>query len=186
MKTRWLRTLFIALFTLLNLTVYSQKTITWKKGMLKWKYFQEIDDDEGLFKANLSYVAREVIDTLGNKIRIDFTLIMDQGLSWVKEGHRTDNLRKHEQTHFDIAELELRKIKQLMYNNPNLISSYDSLIKVAEIFEDVVQKSFDRQTLYGSDRKKNREWLRKIRRELRKHRKFSGALIVSRKENDED
>lgn len=137
-----------------------------------------VDDDDAIYKANLSYRAKDITDTVDNQIIIDYQLVVDTLKTWVKKGHLNRNLLNHERTHFNIAELELRKLKQQILQDPTLMLQYDSLLAATRQREDEIQEQFERETAYGTNIDRNREWFRKTKEALRKLRKYKGPTYL--------
>lgn len=158
----------------------AQEQSEWTGGKLKWKHFRKVKDDDEVFKANLSYAANDASDTLDAQIKIDFKLVVNSEHTWVKQGHLTKHLLIHEQAHLYIAELELRKLKQQLRQNPLLLNSYDSLLTATKSQEDFVQRQFDRETAFGTRRELNKTWFVKIKKELKSLRKYRKPVYLQK------
>ena len=90
-------------------------TISWsKEHLLDWSDFQaesnpaSYEDAHSVIKFRYTWTVNS--DRLGNQIRffienIDLTVEFHPLLSWVRSSHATPTLLKHEQGHFDLAEL---------------------------------------------------------------------------------
>ena len=170
-----------ALFTVLFLLpqmAEAQHGSEWIKGKLRWRHFLLVEDDDEIYKANLSYRARDLTDTIDKQIVIDFRIQVDTVKTWVKEGHLNRNLLNHERTHFNIAELELRKLKQLIKEQPLLMLQYDSLLQATRLREDAIQEQFERETAYGTNIDRNRAWHKATNKALRKLKAYKGPVYL--------
>jgi hypothetical protein len=84
---------------------------------------------------------------------------------------KNDWILKHEQGHFDIAEIFARKLKRSVESyrfNRNTFQKdldiiYDEIVKAKEKF----QQMYDDETNYSRDKEKQEEWLKKIESELK-------------------
>jgi|SRR5258706_6508094 len=96
--------------------------------------------------------------------------------SWGKS--RTDFILKHEQGHFDIAEIFARKLNRRMseyqFNKAtyktDLKSIYDGITKEKEAFQDL----YDTETDHSRKKEQQLEWLKKIENMLRELDFFRG------------
>lgn len=95
--------------------------------------------------------------------------------SWVLPDKKREELLKHEQIHFDIAELFGRKLRKDL-KNANINSA--SLRLAEEIFQKVhrdfeaYQKKYDQETNHGLNLLSQREWELSVGMELAKYEDF--------------
>ncbi len=92
--------------------------------------------------------------------------------SWVRADYRDDYTLKHEQLHFDIAhlyaeslEIELNSLDKKEIRKPGMVEAL--LTKHIQLMQEY-QDYYDRDTHGGNYARKQREWERRIRNELRK------------------
>jgi hypothetical protein len=99
-----------------------------------------------------------------------------QTRSWGKS--KTDHVLKHEQGHFDIAEIFARKLNKKMgeytFNKTtyqkDLRSIYEALTHEKEIFQD----QYDRETDHSRKKEEQAEWEKKIGNMLKELEAYSG------------
>ena len=107
-------------------------TISWSEDyFLDWSDFQAelnpaaFEDAHSTIKYHYTWTVNS--DSIGNQIKffienIDLTVEFHPLLSWVRQSQATPELLKHEQGHFDLAELLRSKIIeqiQNMFNEKN-------------------------------------------------------------------
>ena len=80
-------------------------------------------------------------------------------------------LLKHEQGHFNILEIELRKLKNRIVNVKFDKGSYKlrirKLINDFDLGEEITQKLYDKETDLSRNEKKQEEWNKKIAQQLK-------------------
>lgn len=107
--------------------------------------------------------------------------------SWFKKeskslSNKGANLLHHEQGHFDINEIELRKLKKKLLELKGLDFSqfkvkYLNLIKEYEILEFKIQKNYDSETNLSKNKVKQKEWSDKLKKELKDLEIYSSSII---------
>ena len=109
-----------------------------------------------------------------DSIAVKVTCMFDTKKSWKKYKKLNPYLLKHEQTHFDIAELYARKLRQDLkkylltkdnHFNPEWKLQY--ILLRNNHGNRHTQKKYDRQTRHSGRRIKQREWNTKIADELK-------------------
>ncbi len=99
--------------------------------------------------------------------------------SWVKPELKSDNLLRHEQLHFDIAELSARKIRKQM--DELVLKSMDDSKKLQKTFEEgldelaKMQKAYDKETDHGIIEKPQLDWGNRIQSELEKYKSYASS-----------
>lgn len=105
---------------------------------------------------------------------VSSTAFFNSSQSWVKEGQKSDDLLKHEQGHFDIAEIFAREKKKEMDKLVGQVFESEEAVnkKVEEICQkiqkrlDKMNEQYDKQTKHGTDKKKQEQWDKKIKKIL--------------------
>src|SRR3954454_15021145 len=101
-----------AFLILFNLYSYSQENLLcWDESKpLQWDDFSGKAKDTSFFDAESFAEVRfnYKLDQL-HAFHFDVKAIFNKNISWIRQEHRSDALLKHEQIHFDIAELYARK-----------------------------------------------------------------------------
>jgi predicted secreted Zn-dependent protease len=101
--------------------------------------------------------------------------------SWTKE-KKSDYLLEHEQLHFDITELFVRKLRKQLNDLGNNCKRLNSHIEhyYKENYKEFVayQNAYDNETKHSLDTEKQKLWKEKIARELDRLKPF--ASLASR------
>ena len=85
----------------------------------------------------------------------------NKNTSWCRKEYQSETLLKHEQLHFDIAELFARKLK-LAFSNYSYSRNYQN--EILEIFEEkkleyhAMQRRYDEETEHSLNMFKQKEW----------------------------
>jgi hypothetical protein len=154
----------------------SQTLVNDSKDLLEWNEYYQLgwDDFQGQptsesigdagtavnIKAKPYYVKR--------KIMYDVDVYFNRRQSWARA--KSDALLRHEQLHFDIAELYARKIRKrvvtLQENGVSDIKIYNAAIK--EILEESndADRQYDLETLHGALTKKQLFWERRVKEQM--------------------
>lgn len=111
-----------------------------------------------------------------NVTSVSATASFNKTASWVKENKNTTELLKHEQGHFDLAEIHAREKQKDMEKLVGKI--FDSEDDVNEEIHKICKKvqkklddwneMYDKQTDHGKDEKKQQQWEEKIKKMLEK------------------
>lgn len=103
-------------------------------------------------------------------IRYTVRALFVRNKSWARD--RSDQLLKHEQLHFDIAEWYARKIRQVVEQSQargeDDITLINRQISTLLTESDRIDRQYDAETLHGSMPKKQQQWEKKVKRELEK------------------
>jgi predicted secreted Zn-dependent protease len=86
--------------------------------------------------------------------------------SWVKPGQINDSLLKHEQCHFDIAEVYRRKLQKQLDETEMNFAEAEKIMKemtrqIGKAYRNE-QAVYDEETAHGLNRDKQKEWELKI------------------------
>jgi hypothetical protein len=88
------------------------------------------------------------------------------GLSWSRPDKRADRTLAHEQAHFDLGEVTARRLRraldalQLSCDEPE--ARFLSVVAQFQQQDAAQQRSYDRQTMYGTDAEAQLTWERRI------------------------
>lgn len=176
----------IVFICFLSLTSYqanqSDDKIYWTNSIkLTWDDFKGAPDQNSKFSAITKCGYGYEFSTKKDSISIVTTCYFKKKSSWVKENTKTKALLKHEQCHFDLAELNARKFRKL-------VASYQFKAKTAgETIESLFNKSYseyskiqevyDKETNISRSVVKQSEWEKKIAKELKELSSYSGTTI---------
>lgn len=167
--------LFLAiLLTLPAAIIYADK-YPWQPGLqLTWSDFQGSPNNSVSYTAYTSYYIsyRYIWDDNGT-IRCTVTCSFDQQLSWKKGNSLSDALLRHEQLHFNVAELFARKMRKAFNDytafhkhsantDGELKNIYYPLLTACQQYNDL----YDKETDHSRNKPKQDEWDSKIMNEL--------------------
>lgn len=176
-------TLTVLLAALLSnfqlLLAQENNRIFWTDSVqLSWADFQA-EAKEGQAIAALSSIAIPFsFETDGEgeiSIQIQVCFVKDE--SWVKKAEQTPLLLKHEQIHFDIAELHRRKIvkalKEANFTKTNYKEKLENI--VGEHWNKIYRNSqdqYDQETNFSQYIKAQLEWSKKLKRLLEEYKDY--------------
>ena len=104
------------------------------------------------------------------KDRVSYDIIcrFDKTRSWGLV--KNDWILKHEQGHFDIAEIFARRLNQAVmqyeFNRKTFQKDLDQIYKSVVEEKEAFQNQYDTETDYSRNKKNQNEWLKKIEKEL--------------------
>ena len=169
---------------------YSQSTfkndsvICWQEGLqLSWKDFQGKPDTVITYlgttaTAVIAAPIRYRIIQLGNTISVHVKVEFLKNHSWVTDTTNDIGL-KHEQLHFDIAELYGRKIRKEVeaFNDQGI---YDIDVVTKRVKQLVIEKNerntlYDRKTGHGIVDFRQLEWQEVIEKELEELKEYASS-----------
>jgi len=151
-------------------------TLQWTStNKLKWNDFKA-DAPRSRFAAyTFTVITMDYsIKSLGKSLQANFTVTsaFNRQKSWVKNtaDSRTEAILRHEQLHFDIAELSGRKLRKKLAELKlsreryarQIQAAYDEVIEAGE----AMQKAYDDETEHGLIPEEQERWSEKIAREL--------------------
>jgi hypothetical protein len=156
-------------------------TIPWTENRkLAWSDFQGKPDASSPFKAKTESSLDIQISTKGMEATITMKTSFSKTASWVKTP--TDLLLKHEQTHFDIAELWTRKFKQKLKGKTFPVSGFQKMLNSlhGEIQREghAMQALYDKETNHSILEKEQDKWTKKINADLKSLSEFTGPTVT--------
>ena len=113
--------------------------------------------------------ARTICLADGPTFLVSVRFLPDQ--SWIKPKHRSARILAHEQGHFDLAEVTARKLRVEL----DLLdlgcaagnTAFNNLVATFQGRDGDLQRSYDKQTMFGTDINAQRTWERRIEGWLR-------------------
>lgn len=168
---------FLLFFNLLLFTSYGQEhLIKWRDNTpLTWQDFRGTPAPGNPYGATantgISYGFKYA--KAGDQVDLTFEVFcyFDKNGSWSKKEKQTPTLLKHEQLHFDIAELQASKLRKA-FASATFTDNYQEEIK--RIFDAhmkaliEMQKQYDIESDHSMNREKQAEWEALVRAELEK------------------
>lgn len=161
-------------------------TILWDaSGKLKWEDFQGVPVKNDLYKARTYSTIGYDATVLTDKIEVNLVCEFEKNKSWTTS--KTLDLLRHEQLHFDIAELISRKIRkqyekhisiEVSKTNKILKSIYTSHVDSIWLLKN---RQYDKETAHGTILAKQKEWELKIAKELKALEAYSSTRVIIEK-----
>jgi hypothetical protein len=156
-----------------SLAYCQEQVIYWNESVpLKWKYFSGKVKDTSAFDAEVFAEVRYTYEFFSTgDYRFDVYAQVDPQTSWCKGAKQSADLLKHEQLHFDIAELFARRIKQAFENyqyTENFSSEIEQIFNQKKAEYHAVQRQYDEETNHSIDKEKQRSWQQQVQNELSK------------------
>ncbi len=172
---------------LLILTTAVQKDsdrVEWSAAQkLTWADFKGKVDKSSPFEA-VTYTTIEVqsLQLDGKKMQYTISNSFEKMLSWSKD-KKSVGLLKHEQLHFDITELVVRKMKKKLlskkFKNIKEIQNFArDAFREGETERKKLNNLYDKETDHSINKEKQKEWEDKIEAELGEFNEYSAALLV--------
>lgn len=149
---------------------------------LTWDDFQgEVPTNTNL--SAMSHTGMEHNYTFKNNIlEIDAQCSFEKLKSWSKINNRTDALLKHEQGHFDITEIYIRKfrkqITEIEFNSKNIHEKFENNMRKINSEYNNCQNLYDKETNHHINQKKQAEWEEKIANDLKELEAYSETHLT--------
>lgn len=142
---------------------------------LTWADFQGPPDLMSGAAALSSYVISYDVECAG---RVFVPRVVSRFLpkvSWVKApqllSRESANVLRHEQTHFDLSEVQVRRARQELLALPSPCSlgdeAFDRLFKQFGQRDHDLQQQYDRETAHGTNVRRQNEWQSRVEQWLR-------------------
>jgi hypothetical protein len=164
--------IIIALSCILSVTTYAQENfIVWNENKhLEWNDFSGQANDTSNYDAEaFAEVSYRYSFKNTKDFHFDVVANFNKNTSWSKKEHQSQDLLKHEQLHFDIAELYARKMKEVFDNYSYTDDFAEEIIRLfnekkAEYH--ALQRRYDDDTNHSLNKEKQSEWEIAIHEEL--------------------
>ena len=164
----------ILLLVFSGITLIANAQVKWDDNRpLVWSDFKGPVDESKTYSAfthalcKYSYHWRRTGNTYTVKVKLES--YFDEQTSWSRSEKQSDALLKHEQLHFDINELFMRKM-MIAFNEKIYTSNYAGELKeiFAQYLKDVqaMQDQYDLETAHSRIRDKQLEWEASIHNQL--------------------
>ncbi|MER2996159.1 DUF922 domain-containing protein [Pontibacter populi] len=163
--------------------------IDWQKDVLTPSNFTIIPDSIETGKAGAATVTRFLYSfytkpSSDGGVQVNFSVrnTFYRKDSWFKAGFINDtSLLKHEQMHFDLAELYARKIAKAIAEKKASKNIKEELHKITNVLSaelEKQQKLFDEQTEHGLKKEEQVAWHNFINQELERHSAYASKKVV--------
>lgn len=186
----------IVLLTLLSISkcegVNNEDRIVWDQSRkLTWKDFEgKPDKNDTIYDARTFTQIYFEYEEKDYSIDFDIPCYFYRNSSWSKSKSKKQTsiwLLEHEQLHFDITELMARKIRK-EFSEYKSYNTQETSKALREIYDKYSGKerlkmntAYDEETEHGTIRDKQKEWKKKIEKELYKLRRFSDTEVKVRR-----
>lgn len=136
---------------------------------LTWEDFQGEPDKKSNGDAATTVQIKAVPYRVKDQIRYDVHAYFNRNKSWARD--KSASLLKHEQVHFDIAELYARKIRKRILDltaaGVNDIKVFNKVINELLEESNEVDRQYDLETLHGALSKKQEQWEYNVKLQLK-------------------
>lgn len=145
--------------------------IKWNEGQsLQWPDFAgNVNEGSSFAAESFAEVKYNYTFNSPNDFYFDVYASFDKNTSWCRSQCKSPALLKHEQLHFDIAELYARKIKEAFYHfrySKNFRNEIEQLFSQKKAEYHLVQMKYDDETNHSLNKQRQREWENFIANEL--------------------
>ena len=179
------------LLTSFDFKKQAEAKIIWKSSQrLSWRNYKAFPDTMSSYKAMTFVQVGLEVKEFRDSLVIAIPCYFFENLSWSKNQHST-LLLKHEQLHFDIAELISRKIRKEFseYKYYDLKLAYKDLQKIYDrnykIKLDSINSKYDLETDHGVIVQRQNEWERKIANELRRLDRYTSTKVILKRQKSQ-
>ncbi len=157
-------------------------TIRWKSDYkLIWSDFQGKPDPSSTFSAqsNCMFSYKSKIEYKSGTMRMSLFLYpcFTKKASWVVAKNQQEGLLNHEQLHFDICELYIRKLRKKISAMELSILDPGSQIRIAfeQAWTDyqLAQSVYDNETRHGLIEQEQKRWEQEVLEELKMYAEFA-------------
>ncbi len=167
MKAILVSVFFIAAFHNIS---FSQDTINWRADYkLKWEDFQGPADSSSPHAAVTHYNVSYFYFYRGSSLKTTVSCFFDKKKSW-KKTNLDDQLLRHEQGHFDIAQLTAKKLAKAFAAYKFKAATVDADLKKihAAILNEgnMMQDKYDEETASSRNNERQEAWLKDIKEQL--------------------
>jgi hypothetical protein len=163
-------TAFICISTILT---YGQQSIRWNEGdQLTWDDFTGKVIDTSKYDAECFAEIRYNYKFYSqHQFEFEVYANFDKNSSWSRKEQQSNALLKHEQMHFNIAELFAGKLRNDFQNfnySANYSEQIDELFSSRKLQYQAMQRQYDDETNHSLNKDKQKEWEDLISLELQK------------------
>jgi len=167
----------IFILPLLVISLPDDDYIKWQEDRrLTWDDFkappQKLGSTAAMTTTHLSFA----YNITNGKVTYKIDCRFEKNKSWGLV--KNDWILKHEQGHFDIAEIFARKLNKLTYeyqfNRTSFQKDLDIIYKSVVDEKEKFQQQYDDETDYSRTKTKQEEWLKKIESELKLSKTWAG------------
>jgi hypothetical protein len=176
-------------YSLLLVVVIGLSSLDNQKGIrhdvnsvLTWDDFKGRVDRSSKFAANTSSGFDYNASMVGDSMKIVLPTSFNPRESWVKKKQKSPYLLKHEQVHFDITELHVRKMRKEIlaqkYTLKNFNKSVGKILKKYSKETNAFQDQYDNQTEHSINKEQQQVWNKKVADGLKELEDYSVPYLM--------
>ncbi|HXB39069.1 MAG TPA: DUF922 domain-containing protein [Bacteroidia bacterium] len=155
--------------------------ILWAENRkLTWDDFKGKPDTTSPYKAKTESNFSMQIGTKGMEAIIGMQNCFNKNKSWVKE--KNNLLLEHEQTHFDIAEIWMRKFKQLLQGKTFTVKTFQQELNAmhSEINRGGKEMNarYDKETEHSVNQEAQKKWNKRVAEELKSLNAYTSPKVT--------
>jgi hypothetical protein len=157
--------------------------ILWcENDKLEWSDFKGVPDTKSGYKAmTTSKLKTKVIQYNNEIVEYEILALFEKNKSWKKNDGKY--LLAHEQIHFDISELVLRKMRQKFLNHvyvdlDGVNKMINSTFKEASEERTKLNRQYDEETEHGVHIENQNKWQKKVKTELDQFNEYSSIRVA--------
>ena len=170
MKTAHLTFAFFLVFTLCSFTSDTFQQVEWtEERKLSWDDFRGEPNPSSHAHAATAIRISAAPYYKNKKLYYSVTTFFDPSQSWCRS--KSEQLLRHEQLHFDIAELYARKVRkrisELRSRGVKDVKTINAEIQKLLDESNRVDATYDKKTIHGANPERQRRWEENILYQLR-------------------
>ena len=175
MNRSFLVTAFI--FPLFFLSHFEEDFIKWNESRkLTWEDFKAAPRQMGSTAAMTTTHLGFSYNVANGKVTYKIDCQFEKNKSWGLI--KNDWILKHEQGHFDIAEIFARRLNkgvgEYQFNRVSFQKDLDAIYKSIVDEKEKFQQQYDDETDYSRNKTKQEDWFKKIESELKQNKSWAG------------
>ncbi|MFT6715445.1 MAG: putative secreted Zn-dependent protease, partial [Saprospiraceae bacterium] len=149
---------------------------------LTWDDFKGRVERGSKYAANTSSGFNYNASMVGDSMRIILPTIFHPRQSWVKKKQKSAYLLKHEQVHFDITELFVRKMrKEILYRAYNLKKFNKNVSKILKKYSresSSFQNQYDKETKHSLNKEAQEKWNQIVAKSLSELEAYKNPILM--------
>jgi len=138
---------------------------------LTWEDFKGRADKKSEYAANTTSGFTYNASMVGDSMKVVLPTTFSPKESWVKKKKKSDHLLKHEQLHFDITELYVRKMRKEILSQKFTLKKYErnvsKILKKYSKESSAFQNKYDRETKHSINVAEQDRWNSLVEKSLK-------------------
>ena len=176
-------------YLIVCLSIYAliSKNLFWNDQFIEWQKGRKLgfEDFRGKVQFDTSKAAESLCLTnckwkqIEDTVILSFNAVFDRDSSWIRI--KDSDILKHEQLHFDIAELSIRYLYKdclnFCFSKNGVKGQIDSIFSLSYSKLDILQDQYDEATSPGVNDTEQLKWTNFIKEELNKYSVPKGGKL---------